>query len=376
MSPEFRNSPERRLYCDPYRSDVYSLGMTLLSMTILTEFKPKCELPFYEPAWIQNTIEGLNYSKELKFILGKMLEQRSENRPNFIELKEMIQKILDSRTETAPEMSPIAVNDKEIKRLLEALLREKWGIEPGKEFVCPEIYLKQLDVVEQLSQWNYEAARNASSYYFPYIPLAQIVSDYSPPPAPKLSITARVPDQEDSEVHIVAPCGVFQPSSDHQSRPVFTVRKEYNSVVIVEPPVLQPVLMVRLTALKPYSLLEGQVYHVGTSSILISSVTPSDITLYITPPEATGAFITISSSPTVIGRNAQCQIIIADPGVGSKHAEVSWTGRWTIRDLGSRNGTWRFCHNWADIERESNELKIEEGTAVSDGPNFYSFHLE
>ncbi len=42
----------------------------------------------------------------------------------------------------------------------------------------------------------------------------------------------------------------------------------------------------------------------------------------------------------VIGRDAGCEIVLAEPAVSRRHAEIEWTYRgYVLRDLGSRNGT-------------------------------------
>ncbi len=46
------------------------------------------------------------------------------------------------------------------------------------------------------------------------------------------------------------------------------------------------------------------------------------------------------SSGAVIGRSRDADIVLADPNVSRRHAEVRPGGRgeWTVRDLGSTNG--------------------------------------
>jgi len=49
---------------------------------------------------------------------------------------------------------------------------------------------------------------------------------------------------------------------------------------------------------------------------------------------------TIVRGTISIGRALSCDVRLASPGVSSQHAAIQWTGAsWTIRDLGSRNGT-------------------------------------
>ena len=60
--------------------------------------------------------------------------------------------------------------------------------------------------------------------------------------------------------------------------------------------------------------------------------------------------------PSRIGRGEDCQIVLADPLCSRVHAEVQLAdGHWTIRDAGSRNGTY------------VNEQKIDEPTMLDDG---------
>lgn len=48
-----------------------------------------------------------------------------------------------------------------------------------------------------------------------------------------------------------------------------------------------------------------------------------------------------ADGPTLAGRGAQCDIVIADTSVSRRHAEIVASGSgYTVRDLGSANGTW------------------------------------
>ncbi len=51
--------------------------------------------------------------------------------------------------------------------------------------------------------------------------------------------------------------------------------------------------------------------------------------------------VVIGPEPVVIGRDPACQLVVADSGVSSMHAELVATPRGVrLRDLGSKNGTW------------------------------------
>ncbi|WP_428266721.1 FHA domain-containing protein [Haliangium sp.] len=46
------------------------------------------------------------------------------------------------------------------------------------------------------------------------------------------------------------------------------------------------------------------------------------------------------SSHCLVGRSVACNLRLEDPRISSEHARISWQdSRWTLRDLGSRNGT-------------------------------------
>jgi pSer/pThr/pTyr-binding forkhead associated (FHA) protein len=56
----------------------------------------------------------------------------------------------------------------------------------------------------------------------------------------------------------------------------------------------------------------------------------------------TGKVISVQSTPMTVGRDEACELVLDDPEVSRKHAclEPLPDGRVTIRDLGSRNGTY------------------------------------
>jgi pSer/pThr/pTyr-binding forkhead associated (FHA) protein len=49
----------------------------------------------------------------------------------------------------------------------------------------------------------------------------------------------------------------------------------------------------------------------------------------------------LSEASVIIGRDAECAIVLDDPTVSGHHAQLSYhSGDFYLRDLGSRNGTW------------------------------------
>lgn len=53
-----------------------------------------------------------------------------------------------------------------------------------------------------------------------------------------------------------------------------------------------------------------------------------------------GERISITETPLVIGRMSTCDVVLSDPNVSRRHAELRHeSGRWLLVDLGSTNGT-------------------------------------
>jgi len=56
---------------------------------------------------------------------------------------------------------------------------------------------------------------------------------------------------------------------------------------------------------------------------------------------ADGCTFILSTPVVIVGRVAGCDVIISDDTISSRHAEITNDGvTYTVRDLGSRNGTW------------------------------------
>jgi pSer/pThr/pTyr-binding forkhead associated (FHA) protein len=63
--------------------------------------------------------------------------------------------------------------------------------------------------------------------------------------------------------------------------------------------------------------------------------------LTLHPPERAARFIIVRDGETlVVGRAADCGLVLEDPKVSKHHAELRWDGAgWRLFDLGSKNGT-------------------------------------
>ncbi len=72
---------------------------------------------------------------------------------------------------------------------------------------------------------------------------------------------------------------------------------------------------------------------------------------------AEGKRMVVSSNGAVIGRSRDCDVVLADPNVSRRHAEVRPDGHggWQVRDLGSTNGV------------KVNGRRIDGATAIESG---------
>jgi hypothetical protein len=66
---------------------------------------------------------------------------------------------------------------------------------------------------------------------------------------------------------------------------------------------------------------------------------PAKLTLF--PPQRAARFLIIRDGESlVVGRDPGCELVIEDPRVSKRHAQLRWSGGgWTIEDLGSKNST-------------------------------------
>jgi len=93
-----------------------------------------------------------------------------------------------------------------------------------------------------------------------------------------------------------------------------------------------------------------------------------------------GRWISLAIPKTILGRAADCHVVIADPRASRRHAEiagqdeppgadapcdVSWgtPGGFVLRDLGSTNGTWLNGRRLSEPERLRDGDEIEIGGA-------------
>jgi hypothetical protein len=87
---------------------------------------------------------------------------------------------------------------------------------------------------------------------------------------------------------------------------------------------------------------------------------PAKLTLY--PPQRAARFLVIRDGESlVVGRDPGCELVIEDPRVSKRHAQLRWSGDgWTLEDLGSKNGT---AVNATPVEGAA----LHDGDAISFG---------
>ena len=87
---------------------------------------------------------------------------------------------------------------------------------------------------------------------------------------------------------------------------------------------------------------------------------PAKLTLY--PPQRAARFLIMRDGESlVVGRDPGCELVIEDPRVSKRHAQLRWSGDgWTLEDAGSKNGT---AVNGKPVEG----AELHDGDAISFG---------
>ncbi|MEP6854358.1 MAG: FHA domain-containing protein [Pedococcus sp.] len=85
-------------------------------------------------------------------------------------------------------------------------------------------------------------------------------------------------------------------------------------------------------------------------------------TLVVTQGVLTGTSLPLREAGTVIGRNAECALILDDDFASGRHAKIFHRdGAWFVEDLGSTNGT------FLGSERLTGPVRVEVGTTLRIG---------
>jgi len=90
LTAHLSNPQPHRVLHNVYKSDVYSLALSLLFLAKLKQSEPLCELNNLERATLQET-ESLAYSANFVELLRHMLRPEEKDRPDFLELWQGLQ---------------------------------------------------------------------------------------------------------------------------------------------------------------------------------------------------------------------------------------------------------------------------------------------
>jgi pSer/pThr/pTyr-binding forkhead associated (FHA) protein len=78
----------------------------------------------------------------------------------------------------------------------------------------------------------------------------------------------------------------------------------------------------------------------------------------------------VTQDALIVGRNEQCDIVIANPLVSRRHSQISWDGAYcTLEDLNSTNGTYVNGHRIIQprVLRSGDEVRV--GDMLLEPPN-------
>ena len=97
-------------------------------------------------------------------------------------------------------------------------------------------------------------------------------------------------------------------------------------------------LISRLVIASIFILFLWQLLRALVADAFASAPAPQ---LQLTPVNGGRPIALRRSRPITVGRDDDCDAVIPDPSVSSRHARVEFDGvTWVLTDLGSTNGTW------------------------------------
>jgi hypothetical protein len=86
--------------------------------------------------------------------------------------------------------------------------------------------------------------------------------------------------------------------------------------------------------------------------------------------EVEGRRLILEADPSVVGRSDECEVVLSDPNVSRRHAELRMQGgEWHVVDLGSTNGV-------KVNGRVVSSARLRDGDRVTLGTSTAIFHLE
>ena len=86
--------------------------------------------------------------------------------------------------------------------------------------------------------------------------------------------------------------------------------------------------------------------------------------------EVEGRTVALVADPSTVGRSDECDVVLSDPNVSRRHAELRMQGgEWHVVDLGSTNGV-------KVNGRAVSSARLREGDRITLGTSTAIFHLE
>lgn len=94
-------------------------------------------------------------------------------------------------------------------------------------------------------------------------------------------------------------------------------------------------------------------------------------------PGSTQSVFYLTKSPSSVGREPDCDLVLKHESVSRKHAEIRWDqDRWIVRDFGSRNGVFVAYNGDPSTERKVERFNaLKNGSIVRFGQVSFTFLL-
>ena len=241
------------------------------------------------------------------------------------------------------------------------------------ELRAVNVYVRKTDAVGVLANIQHEVASRIGSYQSAFIPLSYIGSQFQ-----RESYNATIVNIDGmlsqcfilKQDHRIMHIGTPPTSSFRSELPVhIRIIKEHDTVVIKEGPSTVPQTKVRLKANVKHLLRPGTMLRIGAALFCIHDVRQEKVMLRWKfdnqPYSPMIQFEASKKDRWLIGRQPDSDILLNDLMVSSHHALIEHEhGLWTISDLNSSNGCFRYLHTLSSLSSESDELLITDKEEV------------
>ena len=388
MSPECLQAhglDKSKLEHNPYKSDVYSLGMTLLSMALLTVYETTEQVQALSDRKAALVAE-LPYSEQFKALLTTMLAPESKSRPDFIQLQQLIagfkgsaaaKSLFDAFNDVLPNIATEIDQHQKATSSLAAALERAWalgllGLWQVQTTTPPKFYYSRTELLQAFSAppLNYRLLKRVAEHPLDYIRIDELLEENSLAQGALLTVEKREgPGLFQSICTVeksIQVCSVDQ----------LLVRRRGRNVSIAETGSEWPRIMQKLDPNQPHYLHVSDLYAVGEALISILDIKPEQLTVCL-PPLVDTPYVFSAGTDVGIGSKAESTLCLAVSGVSGRHAVIrSGGGCWSIADTGSRNGTWKCVQSWSTLSHLSREAQVKDGAVVTAAECEYRFSLQ